>query len=105
MPASSIAPPESRKAIAAAAEQSLLLAGLAQQAGSLVQRILVSVTALASALRPAVRDGFLQLIASKLAAYPPQVRGLGLVRRLAAEAQRDFLNVAVGADGRGRRHG
>jgi hypothetical protein len=61
-----------------------------------------SLTALASALLPAARDGFLQLVADKLSAYPPEARGPGLVHRLAAEAQRDFLNVAVGAGGKYR---
>jgi hypothetical protein len=50
----------------------------------------------------ASRDGFLQMVADKLSAYPPEARGPGLVHRLAAEAQRDFLNVAVGAGGKYR---
>jgi hypothetical protein len=54
-------------------------------------------TALASALPPSSRDGFLRLVANKLAGYPPELRGPGLVHRLATEAQRGFLNVAVGA--------
>jgi hypothetical protein len=53
-------------------------------------------TALASALPSEVRDGFLQLVASQLAAYPPEARGVGLTHRVATEAQRGFLNVAVG---------
>ena len=61
-----------------------------------------SLTTLAAALPPASRDGFLQLVAGKLSAYPPEARGPGLVHRLAAEAQRDFLNVAVGAGGKYR---
>jgi hypothetical protein len=61
-----------------------------------------SLTILASPLRPAARDSFLQLVAAKLLAYPPETRGPGLVHRLAAEAQRDFLNVAVGAGGKYR---
>ena len=61
-----------------------------------------SLTTLASALLPAARDGFLQLVADRLAAYPPEARGPGLVHRLAAEAQRHFLNVAVGAGGKYR---
>jgi hypothetical protein len=36
------------------------------------------------------------VVASKLAAYPPEARGAGLLHRLAAESQRDFLNVALG---------
>jgi hypothetical protein len=55
---------------------------------------------LASALPIAFRDGFVRLIASKLAGYPFQARGPGLVHRLAAEAQRDFINVAIGRDGK-----
>ena len=34
-----------------------------------------SLTALASALPPAARDGFLQMVAVKLSAYPPETRG------------------------------
>jgi hypothetical protein len=62
---------------------------------------LYSLTVLASALPPAARDGF-QLVAGKLSAYPPEARGPGLVHRLAAEAQREFLSVAVGAGGKYR---
>jgi hypothetical protein len=63
-----------------------------------------SLTTLASALPPASRGGFLLLVAGKLAAYPPGARGPGLVHRLATEAQRRFLNVAVGVGGKyGRR--
>jgi|SRR5215831_13854962 len=51
-----------------------------------------SLTALASALPPAARDGFLRLVANKLSGYPSGARGPGLVHRLAAEAQRDLLN-------------
>jgi len=61
-----------------------------------------SLTTLASALPPASRDGFLQLVAGKLSAYPLEARGPGLVHRVAAEAQRDFLNIAVGAGGKYR---
>ena len=42
-----------------------------------------SLTVLASALPPASRDGFLQLVAGKLLAYPPEARGL----RAAAQAR------------------
>ena len=56
--------------------------------------------ALAVALSPAARDGFLQVVASKLAAYPPEARRPGLLYRLAAESQRDFLKVAVGGGGK-----
>jgi hypothetical protein len=69
---------------------------------SLTDEEMNSITALASALPPASRDGFLQMVAGKLSAYPPEARGPGLVHRLAAEAQRDFLNVAVGAGGKYR---
>jgi hypothetical protein len=64
-----------------------------------------SLTTLAAALPPAARDGFLQLVAAKLSAHPPEARGPGLVHRLATEAQRDFLRVAVGGGGKyGRPH-
>jgi hypothetical protein len=59
-------------------------------------------TTLAAALPPASRDGFLQMVAAKLSAHPPETRGPGLVHRVAAEAQRGFLNVAVGAGGKYR---
>jgi hypothetical protein len=59
-----------------------------------------AVMALASALPQPVRDGFLEIVAGKLAAYPPLVRGPGLVHRVAAEVQRGFLSVAVGARGK-----
>src|SRR6516162_9060108 len=58
-----------------------------------------SITELASALPPSSRDGFLKLIASNLSGYPAEARGPGLVHRIAAEAQRDFLKggpIAVG---------
>jgi hypothetical protein len=55
---------------------------------------------LASALPPPTRDGFLQLVASKLSAYPPECRGPGLTHRVATEAQRAFLNVAIGGGGK-----
>jgi hypothetical protein len=64
-----------------------------------------SITALASALPPSSRDGFLKLIANNLSAYPPDARGPGLVHRIAAEAQRDFLKggpIAVGSGGKRR---
>jgi hypothetical protein len=61
-----------------------------------------SLTALASALPRAARDSFLQMVAGKLSAYPPEARGPGLVHRLATEAQRNFLNVAVGSGGKYR---
>jgi hypothetical protein len=61
-----------------------------------------SITTLAAALPRASRDGFLRMVAAKLSAHPPEARGPGLVHRLAAEAQRDFLNVAVGAGGKYR---
>jgi hypothetical protein len=59
-------------------------------------------SALASALPPAVREGFLQLVAGKLAAYAAEARGSGLLHRpgllhrLAAESQCDFLKIVVG---------
>src|SRR5262249_40632693 len=62
-----------------------------------------SLTALASALPPSSRHGFLQLVANKLSGYPSGARGPGLVHRIAAEAQRDFLKggpIAVGAGGK-----
>jgi hypothetical protein len=60
-------------------------------------------SALASALPPSARDAFLQLIANRLSGYPPELRGPGLVYRIAATAQRDFLKtgpVAVGGGGK-----
>lgn len=61
-----------------------------------------SLSTLAKALPPASRDGFLQIVAGKLSAYPPETRGPGLVHRIAAEVQRGFLNVAVGSGGKYR---
>jgi hypothetical protein len=59
-----------------------------------------SLTALAATMPPAARDRFVQLVAARLPAYPPQARGPGLVHRLASELQREFINVAVGAGGK-----
>ena len=56
--------------------------------------------ALASALPPPARDDFLQLVASRLAGFPEEVRGPGLVHRVAAEVQRGFRNVAIGTSGK-----
>ena len=67
-----------------------------------------SITELASALPPSSRDGFLKLIASNLSGYPAEARGPGLVHRIAAEAQRDFLKggpIAVGVGGKPKVHG
>jgi hypothetical protein len=50
-----------------------------------------TITALASPLPPTMRSAFLRLIANRIAEYPPQRRGPGLVHRVAVEAQRDFL--------------
>lgn len=50
----------------------------------------------ASILPPLEREVFLWLVADKLSEYPPQKRGLDLAHRLAAEAQRDFLNGPYG---------
>ena len=61
-----------------------------------------SLTTLAAALPPWARDSFLQAVAGKLSAYPLEARGPGLVHRVAVEAQRDFLKVAVGAGGKYR---
>jgi hypothetical protein len=55
--------------------------------------------ALASPLPPPLRDGFLRLVADKLAAYPDQLRGPGLLHRTAVVVQHDLLKngpVAVG---------
>jgi hypothetical protein len=60
---------------------------------------LSSITALTSALPPSTRDGFLEMVAERIAGYPASARGPGLVYRLAVEAQREFLklkDVAVG---------
>jgi hypothetical protein len=53
-------------------------------------------------LPPWARDGFLQMVADKLSAFPSEARGPGLVHRVAVEAQRDFLKVAVSAGGKYR---
>ena len=53
---------------------------------------LASITELASPLSHAMRSGFLQLVANRIAGYPLQARGPGLLHRIAVEAQRDFLN-------------
>ncbi|HEY2532553.1 MAG TPA: hypothetical protein VGJ20_32240 [Xanthobacteraceae bacterium] len=63
---------------------------------------LEALATLASALPRASHGGFLQVVASNLAA-PREARGPGLPPRLPVEAQRDFLNVAVGVDGKYRR--
>jgi len=55
-----------------------------------------ALSALVSALPPPARNGFLLTVANKLSTYPPELRGPGLVHRLASEAQPAFLNVAVG---------
>ena len=58
---------------------------------------------LAAILSPADRSRFLESVAAKLAAYPPDSRGIGLVHRLGVEAQRGFLRsdqVAVGTGGK-----
>ena len=60
------------------------------------------IAALASALPPASRDGFLRQLAGKLGGYPPEARGPGLVYRIAAEVQRDFLKGGLAAVGTGR---
>jgi hypothetical protein len=62
-----------------------------------------SITALASALPPSARVEFMRTVAGQLAAHPSQARGAGLVHRIATQAQRDFLNVAVGATRSARR--
>jgi hypothetical protein len=60
---------------------------------------LSSINALTLALPPSARDGFLKMVAERIAGYAPQSRGPGLVHRIAVEAQREFLklkDVAVG---------
>jgi hypothetical protein len=64
-----------------------------------------TISALASALPRSVRGAFLQLIASRLGGYPPELRGPGLVYRIAAEAQRDFLKAGPVAIGGGGKYG
>ena len=62
-----------------------------------------AITALASALPRHVRAEFLQHIAAKLSEHP--VRGVGLVYRLAVQAQRHLLHersVAVGVSKPGK---
>ena len=53
---------------------------------------LASITELASPLSDAMRSDFLQRVANRIEGYPPQTRGPGLLHRIAAEVQRDFLN-------------
>jgi hypothetical protein len=55
-----------------------------------------SLTVLAAALPRAARDSFLQMVAGRLSAFPPETRGPGLVHRIAAEVQRGFVNVGGG---------
>jgi hypothetical protein len=59
---------------------------------------------LASALPPSVRGDFLEIVSRKLGSYPQEMRGVGLLHRIAAETQRDFIKapVAVGVDKYGR---
>jgi hypothetical protein len=64
-----------------------------------------TLTTLASGLPPAVRDGFVQLVAAKLSDYPPQALGPGLLYRLAVEVRRNFLKGGVVAVGRGGKYG
>jgi len=82
--------------------------GLRMPPLSFTDEELDSLTELASALPPSSRDGFLQMVAGKLSAYPADARGPGLVHRIAAEAQRDLLKgapIAVGSGGKcGRSH-
>jgi hypothetical protein len=61
-------------------------------------------TTLASALQPAVRGTFLTIVGNALAAYPPEARGPGLLHRIAAAAQREFVSAPV-AIGTGGKHG
>jgi hypothetical protein len=62
-------------------------------------------TSLAAALPPAARGDFLRIVADKLGSIPFEVRGPGLVHRLAAEAQRAFVAapLAVGVEKHGTR--
>ena len=63
------------------------------------------ISTLASALPPSVRSDFLEIVSRKLGSYPQEMRGIGLLHRIAAEAQRDFVKtgpVAVGIDKYGR---
>lgn len=64
-----------------------------------------TLSTLASALPPAIRDGFVQLVAAKLSDYPPRALGPGLLYRLAVEVRRNFLKGGVVAVGRGGKHG
>jgi hypothetical protein len=50
-----------------------------------------SLTALATPLPPPMRDGLLRLVADKLAAFPDQLRGPGLLHRTAVAVQHDLL--------------
>ena len=64
-----------------------------------------TIAALAPALPPSTRGEFLQLVASKLSEHPSQLRGVGLVYRLAAEAQRLLLRGGLIAVGVGKKSG
>jgi hypothetical protein len=55
---------------------------------------------LASALPPTERRSFFELVAERVAVYPPLSRGPGLVYRLAVEAQREFLKSVEVARGK-----
>jgi hypothetical protein len=51
------------------------------------------------ALPSVARGDFLQLVVNKLSGYPPQLRGPGLVHRISADAQHEFLKGGLAAVG------
>jgi hypothetical protein len=62
-----------------------------------------TISELAAPIPQEIRADFLQLVAGLIEGYSEQSRGPGLVHRIAAEAQRDFLKVGEVAVGRSRR--
>jgi hypothetical protein len=58
------------------------------------------VMTLASAVPRPLRNGFLEVVAGKLASYPPGARRVGFVHRLAAGVQRELLRAGPIAVGR-----
>ena len=50
-----------------------------------------TLTELAAPIPQEIRADFLQLVASRIEGCSAEARGPGLVHRIAAEAQRDFL--------------
>jgi hypothetical protein len=55
---------------------------------------------LAYALPPSQRTSFLKIVSDRLNALPSAARGVGMVYRVASEAQRDFLKSGPVATGK-----